>query len=172
MPFFIYYLLETNTQHAFYVFLLAGLTDVLDGTAARVFHQRSKLGSLLDPLADKLLMASAYILLGVPSLNVQNPLPIWLIITVVGRDLAIALCAFFLNRFKGIQHFQPSTLGKASTVAQVVVIAIVLFFNILEKTPSFLTWLYWVTLCLTLASSIKYALLWFPYLLENKDIRP
>ncbi len=168
MPFFIYYLLATNTQRAFYVFLLAGLTDILDGTAARLFHQRSKLGSMLDPAADKLLMASAFVLLGIPSLNKQNTLPLWLIITVVSRDLVIAFGALLLNRLKGVHHFQPSILGKTSTVVQVGVITVVLFFNILEQSPPYLIWLYWGTFFLTLASGINYVFRWLPSLWKKK----
>ncbi|HHF42807.1 MAG TPA: CDP-alcohol phosphatidyltransferase family protein [Candidatus Aminicenantes bacterium] len=160
IPFFIYFLLQAETQKAFYIFLLAGLTDILDGTAARILHQRSKLGTLLDPAADKLLMASAYILLGLPSLNMSNILPLWLIIIVVTRDVMIVITALILHRLKGVKHFRPSLLGKATTVSQVVVIILVLFCNILQSTPSFLNWLYLLTFGLTFCSGIGYALRW------------
>jgi len=149
-----------DAPKAFYVFILAGLTDILDGTAARIFHQRSKLGSMLDPAADKLLMASAYILLGLPSLKMTNLLPLWLVIIVVARDFLIALTALILNRFRGIKQFRPSLLGKLTTVCQVLLIAVVLFCNILQTTPPFLLWLYLITFGLTFASGIGYALRW------------
>lgn len=105
-------------------------------------------------------MASAYILLGLPSLKMSNVLPVWLVIIVVARDLMIVITALLLHRLKGVKQFRPSLLGKITTVSQVLVITVVLFCNILQSTPHFLNWLYGLTFGLTFCSGIGYAFRW------------
>ena len=106
---------------AWLLFAVAGLTDALDGILARVLHQRSRLGSMLDPLADKVLLDTSFI-----CLTMQGWLPKWLTILVVSRD-AIIVGGLMLMQVFGVEvknRISPTWLGKATTVCQ---IALVLF---------------------------------------------
>ena len=116
---------------ALFVFFFAGISDGVDGFVARRFNQQSELGTILDPIADKLLMTAAFIILTLPHVlpadNKHFPVPFWVSAAVIGRDVLIvtvALAIFIMTDFRG---FKPSNLGKASTVVQIFSIAIILF---------------------------------------------
>ena len=118
----IFWLLVTGqSQLAFYAFLLAGLSDAIDGYLANRFNWQTELGSYLDPIADKLLIVSVFIALGV-----SGALPSWLVIAVVSRDILIVagvVLAWLLDRpFK----IKPVGVSKANTAALVVLVAVVL----------------------------------------------
>ena len=117
---YIFYLLWTNTfRAALVLFAIAGITDVLDGYIARRYKAGSRLGALLDPVADKILLDGAFLILGYNSV-----IPFSLTIFVLGRDLMILLFALVTLARKTRRDFPPSVWGKASTGAQ---IAYVLF---------------------------------------------
>jgi len=161
VPVFAGLMILRKTPEAFAVFLLAGFTDILDGFSARVLHLKTKLGALLDPAADKLLMTASFILLTIPGLSSPNVIPIWLTTVVIGRDLLIASGALILFKVRGQKTFPPSIPGKASTVCQMAVISLVLFFNLIKFRPPHLCWLYFLTLAITvlsLAPYVKWAL--------------
>lgn len=156
VPIFLWSLLNHRSFLALIIFFIAGLTDLLDGLAARVWHQRSKLGVVLDPAGDKLLMATSFIALTVPSLGHPNTLPLWLTATVIFRDLLIsggALYGYLAWRQKA---YFPTLLGKISTGCQVGMIYLVLFFNNRSTVPGIMPWIYGITLFWTLASGIHY----------------
>ncbi|MCJ7587326.1 MAG: CDP-alcohol phosphatidyltransferase family protein [Candidatus Aminicenantes bacterium] len=161
-PVFAAMMMERRPKAAFLVFLVAGITDVLDGFAARLWHQKTKIGLLLDPAADKLMMTTAFILLAIPSPAAPNVLPLWLVLTAIGRDVAIVLAVYVLYRLRGITTFPPSTLGKVSTVCQVVMLWGVLLANALNQAPPYLIWVYYLTLALTLASGVDYGIKGWP----------
>jgi len=157
VPVFLWMMLEEKPVEAFLVFLLAGLTDVLDGLAARLRHQRSRLGLWLDPAADKILLTAAFVLLGLPGLSKPNAIPFRIVLIVIGRDVLIAIAALLLMRLKGQKAFYPTLMGKVSTVSQISTVLVVLILNSLGRTSSILSWFYDATLAATIFSGVQYA---------------
>jgi cardiolipin synthase len=157
VPVFLWMMLEKKPVEAFLVFLLAGLTDVLDGLAARLRHQKSRLGLWLDPAADKILLTAAFVLLGLPGLSKPNAIPFHVVLIVIGRDVLIAIAALLLMRLKGQKAFYPTLVGKVSTVSQVLTVLVVLILNTLGRTSFILSWFYDATLAATVLSGVQYA---------------
>jgi len=121
IPLLVILLLENQLGKALGVFVIAGVTDALDGLIARMFHQKSKLGAYLDPLADKSLLVTTYLTLAHLSL-----LPIWLVVIVVSRDLFIVVGVMTFI-FHGVKfEIQPSILSKVTTVLQIITVIIAL----------------------------------------------
>lgn len=106
---------------ALLVFCIAGLSDALDGFLAKTFSLTSRFGAWLDPIADKLLMLASFV-----SLTYAGAVPLWLTALVIGRDLAIVAGVLLARAFDMPLHVAPLTVGKASTVVQVLYIAFVL----------------------------------------------
>lgn len=156
VPVFVMFLLKHKQTEAFLVFLAAGLTDVLDGLAARIWHQHSVAGLWLDPLADKLLIFSSFFLLSLPDFAHPNTMPWRVFWVVLGRDLLIVIGAAVLFFLKIKQSFPPTLLGKTSTVCQVLTVLAVLFFNFLPKEVNLLSWLYDLTVLATVLSGLQY----------------
>jgi len=156
IPVFLVLMIQGKVMEASAIFFFAGFTDVLDGFAARLFHQKTKIGALLDPAGDKLLMTSAFIVLTIPSLNSPHIIPLWLTIVVISRDLFIVSSAFALYKLRGQKTFLPSLWGKSSTVCQFMVLILVLFFNSFQISFPYLRLLYFLTLSLTLLSGVHY----------------
>ncbi len=156
IPFFIYMMLQNKLLESLVVFCVASTTDILDGLTARIWHQRTKIGGLLDPAADKLLMTTAIIVLSLPTLSRPNTIPLWLTVAIIGRDIVIVSAAVVIYKLKGQKKFPPSLSGKASTVCQMGVILCVLLFNIRNTSPGFLPGLYILTFVLTLISGFGY----------------
>jgi len=156
IPVFLVLMIQGKVMEASAIFFFAGFTDVLDGFAARLFHQKTKIGALLDPAGDKLLMTSAFIVLTIPSLNSPHIIPLWLTIVVISRDLFIVLSAFALYKLRGQKTFLPSLWGKSSTVCQFMVLILVLFFNSFQISFPYLRLFYFLTLALTLLSGVHY----------------
>jgi cardiolipin synthase len=120
-PILVWLLLEYRYREALVLVLIAGLTDWLDGYAARRLGTGGKAGVVLDPLADKALLVVLFLVLGVLRL-----IPRWLVGLVIGRDLIILSGALLLRIFRGKQRFLPSMLGKVSTFFQIVLVLLVL----------------------------------------------
>jgi cardiolipin synthase (CMP-forming) len=117
VPLFAILELGRHYDWALGVLALAALSDVVDGTVARVFHQESELGIALDPIADKVLMAAAFILLAY-----RDVLPWWVTILVLSRDVAMVLTALLISLVAGYRPFRPTSFGKISTVFQVATV--------------------------------------------------
>lgn len=156
VPVFVIFLLKNKQTEAFLVFLAAGLTDVLDGLAARIWHQHSVAGLWLDPLADKLLIFSSFFLLSIPEFAHPNTMPWRVFWVILGRDLLIVIGAAVLYFLKIKQNFPPTLLGKTSTVCQVLTVLAVLFFNFLQKEVGLLGWLYDLAVLATVLSGLQY----------------
>ena len=156
VPIFLWSVLNGRAWEAVLIFFLAGLTDLLDGFAARVWHQRSKLGVVLDPAGDKLLMATSYVVLTLPHVAGPNHIPLWLTITVFARDLLIVGGAFlaYVSWHQGA--FMPSFMGKITTACQAGTVFLVLWLNYRQAAPGFMAWIYVITLLATLASGVHY----------------
>ena len=121
VPAVVYWLLGGQWQLAFAGFLVAGISDGVDGFVARHFNQRSKLGGYLDPMADKLLLVSVFVVLGF-----MSELPLWLVIAAVSRD-ALIVCAVLLSTVMGNPvEMKPLMVSKANTAVQIVLVAVVL----------------------------------------------
>jgi len=158
IPLFLYLLIRQKVYEALVVFLVASATDLLDGMAARLWHQRTKIGELLDPAADKLLMTASIIVLSIESVSQPNTIPLLLTAIIISRDLAISISAYVLYKLRGQKTFPPSVWGKASTVCQMGLVLLVLLLNALQASPPFMIWLYSLTLFLTVISGIHYGL--------------
>jgi len=150
-PLLVWLLLEERVGEALLVFVLAGVTDGLDGFIARVFHQKSRLGAYLDPLADKLLLVSSFILLGDLGL-----MPRWLVVTAVSRDAIIALGVASLVFHHVPLEIKPVLLGKITTVVQIAAVCACLSDASFSWNLSGLTYLYGVTALLTFMSGFNY----------------
>lgn len=155
-PVFVWMMVQKRPWAAFIVFLAAGATDALDGFAARLLRLKSTLGLWLDPVGDKVLLTSAFVVLTLPTLSQPNTLPLWLTAICIGRDVAIALTAVVLITLRGKQTFKPVLAGKASTVCQILVLYFVLFCNATGRSPEVLGWLYVLTAILTSVSWVQY----------------
>lgn len=156
IPLFIVLMLQHKTELAFFVFLLAVSTDLLDGIAARVWQQKTKLGTFLDPAADKLLMASTFIVLSLPTVSTPNTIPAWLVFVVIFRDLYIVSGALTYIRLTKATEAKPSLIGKICTVVEMSLLTLVLLFNSLGKAPSSLTQGYLLTMVIALLSAAHY----------------
>src|SRR3954471_10620662 len=113
------------------VFMVAGVTDGLDGLLARRFDQQSQLGTILDPIADKLMLVTAFIVLSMKGvfhapLPKHLPIPFWVTVAVISRDVFIIVGAAAINIMTGFSGFRPSWLGKINTTVQMAAIAFIL----------------------------------------------
>lgn len=156
IPVFIILLSYGKTGFALAVFIMAGVTDVLDGIIARRFGQKTSLGSVLDPLADKLLMVTSIVILSLPQMGFVNVLPRWLTILLISRDVLMMLVALIVVLMVGWRFFRPSIYGKASTLFQVITVFAVLYCNWREEVVPQLNVLYFVTGGLTAFSGLHY----------------
>lgn len=143
---------------ALVAFVVAGLTDVLDGLIARLGHQKTTLGAFLDPLADKVLLSSSFIALTWAS-GLHVRIPAWLTVTTLTRDAIILVAVAAINLTYGRRVFLPSLLGKLSTVAQVVTAGAVLLLNALSDEFPPIRYLYGLTLALAVGSGVHYVYL-------------
>ena len=141
---------------ALLTFVAAGATDALDGLTARLAHQKTDLGEWLDPVADKLLLVTTFIVLTLPNLGLVNRIPIWLTVLVISRDVGIVLTVAIVNLAIGPRTFRPSALGKAATALFIVTCIVVMYFNYLGRTSVVVDAFVWASLAITLASGIDY----------------
>ncbi len=134
------------------IFILAGVSDGLDGFLARVMNQKTKIGAILDPIADKALLASSYVTLAVTGL-----IPNWLAVTVISRDLIIIFGVIVLFLFHSGVEIRPSVISKLTTLFQLVTIFFVLGASVFSvKITVLVTCLFIVTAILTVASGLHY----------------
>ena len=141
---------------ALVAFIAAGLTDALDGLIARRANQRTSLGAWLDPMADKLLLVTTFIVLTVPAVEVTNHIPLWLTILLISRDVVIVGVVAIVNLAVGPRTFRPSFLGKLATATYIVVGVVFLYFNWRQERSWVVQTAVYVALALTLVSSADY----------------
>lgn len=163
IPVFVILVMNGDATKAFLLFLTIGVTDLLDGFIARFWHQQSPLGAYLDPMADKLLLTTAYVVLAIPSLNHGTQIPPWITILVIARDVLIVAVALVLYLAAGIKKFPPSFLSKVNTAFQLVAVVLVLVSGVFPEQRSIelaaVTTLYLVA-GLTIASGLHYIYLY------------
>lgn len=173
IPVFVTMLFYQRFVVALGVFICAGLTDGLDGLLARRFDQRSQLGTILDPIADKLMMVTAFIVLSMRSifpapLPPHLPVPFWVTIAVISRDVFIIVGAAAINIMTGFRGFRPSWLGKINTTVQIVAIAAIMFAaSVPYYTGYYLPTVYATTFAFAVLSGLHY--IFFASKLLNED---
>src|SRR5687767_3849082 len=156
IPAFVLLVVYGRLGAALLVFITAGATDALDGLIARRAGQRTSLGAWLDPMADKLLLVTTFIVLTLPGIPLTNHLPIWLTVAVITRDIVIIGVVAVVNLAVGPRTFRPSMLGKATTAAFIVTSVVVMYFNYLAQTSPLVDAAIWLSLGLTVISSADY----------------
>ncbi|MGA9641960.1 MAG: CDP-alcohol phosphatidyltransferase family protein [Terriglobales bacterium] len=156
LPFIVINLVKHDYKWALALFVLAGLSDGLDGLLARTLHQQTVLGQYLDPIADKLLMSTMFLVL-----SIERQIPWKYTIVVFSRDISILIISGVLFMIVGLRDFRPSIFGKANTAAQ---IGAIFFALLLLVAP--LRWV-WIarttflraTFLFTVVSAVHYAFL-------------
>jgi cardiolipin synthase len=156
VPVFIILLAYGEIGWALSTFVAAGITDVLDGIIARRFGQKTSIGAVLDPLADKLLMTASILLLSLPQMGFATAIPRWLMIVIIFRDVFILLVSLIVVLMVGWRVFTPSPYGKASTVMQVLTVLAVLYVNWKHVTVPELHILFYMTGLMTAFSGLHY----------------
>jgi cardiolipin synthase len=141
---------------ALIVFLTAGVTDALDGLIARRAGQRTSLGAWLDPMADKLLLVTTFVVLTVPGVPLTNHLPLWLTVLVITRDVVIVGVVAIVTLAAGPRNFHPSMLGKLATATFVMTSVVVMYFNYREERSIAVDVMVWLSLALTVLSAADY----------------
>lgn len=150
-PLFIIFLIQGNYRKALVVFILAGVSDLADGLIARTWHQKSRLGSYLDPLADKLLMAASFV-----TLSIYHQIPSWLTVVVLSRDVTLATGVLIFRLADIPLVVRPSLAGKWTTTFQLITVGFVLLSKIWAFPPLVLPVFFWVTGALTTISGLQY----------------
>ncbi|HUR32200.1 MAG TPA: CDP-alcohol phosphatidyltransferase family protein [Vicinamibacterales bacterium] len=156
VPAFVVLVVYGHLGWALVVFAIAGLTDMLDGLIARWSGQQSSLGAWLDPMADKLLAVSTFVVLTVPGLGLANPLPIWLTVTIITRDIVIVATVAIVNLAVGRRIFRPSVYGKIATATYMTTVVVAMFFNFLGYHSVLVDLFIWASLAITIISSLHY----------------
>ena len=135
IPAFVILLLYGYQGWALVTFGVAGLTDLLDGLIARMTGEKTTLGAWLDPMADKLLLVTMFVVLTLPGIGSANQLPVWFTILVISRDIAIVATVAVVNLAIGRRTFRPSIFGKIATATYILTGVVTLYFNYLgQKT--------------------------------------
>jgi cardiolipin synthase len=125
LPFIVINLVGGHYTWALTLFVLAGLSDALDGLLARTLHQQTLLGQYLDPIADKLLLSTMFLVLAV-----LHKIPWKFTVLVFSRDISIVCASAVLYAIAGLRDFRPSIFGKANTFAQVAAVFFVLLLEV------------------------------------------
>ncbi len=155
-PVLILLLKEQHYAASLGVFFIAGISDGLDGFIAKRFNFVSRLGSILDPLADKILLVSAYVML-----TILEILPFWLMLTVAFRDLLIIGGYLVYTSMVGPVQMRPSWLSKFNTLMQIMLVIIVLVQQALGLVyPPLVSLLIYAVLLTTVASGLHYLWIW------------
>jgi cardiolipin synthase (CMP-forming) len=153
-PFLVLAVLDGHFSTAFGLFIIAGITDGLDGLLARILHQRTLLGQYLDPVVDKLLLSTLFLVL-----HHQGLISLRVTVLVFARDLGILTVSAVLFATTSIRNFRPSIFGKANTVAQIIALAAVIFCQCWQTrwVLALRQWSLEATVALTLLSGFHYA---------------
>jgi len=142
---------------ALVTFAVAAVTDLLDGLIARWTGQLTTLGAWLDPMADKLLLLTMFVMLSLPGVA-PNRLPVWLTVLVISRDVGIVLTVAVVNLAVARRTFRPSVLGKTATATFLATGVCTLWANYLNERSAIVDVCVYASLAITLASGAEYAL--------------
>ena len=153
VPVIVILLIQGSFFHALIVFIVASLSDALDGFLARVLKQQTVLGAYLDPIADKALLASSFV-----TLSVLHVIPSWLAVIVISRDFIILLGILVLSIMSINVEIRPAFVSKITTAMQLITVLLVLSipcFHI-EINEMWIQAAYWITAVLTILSGLDY----------------
>lgn len=152
----IWMLLTHRFDIALLLFFIAGVSDGLDGFLAKRYHWQSRLGALLDPMADKILLVSCYVVLGW-----LGSIPVWLVAAVILRDLVIVVGALVYHYKIEIVEGEPLWISKFNTLAQILlVLAVMVDQSLMPMPDGLLPVLFLVVLFFTIASGVAYVWVW------------
>jgi cardiolipin synthase len=141
---------------AFLVFLVSGISDGLDGYIAKRFDMASELGGILDPLADKALILSSYLML-----MLLGDVPFWLFLTVIFRDILILVGSLLYVALNGLMKMRPSYLSKLNTFTQIALVVAILASRTFQLDyPGVIDFLIYATAVTTILSGLHYAWIW------------
>lgn len=158
VPCFVLLLIYGYPRAATVLFLLAAVTDGLDGLLARKLQQKTVLGSFLDPMADKILLTAAFVTLTIPSLPLVLHIPTWLTVWTISRDVIIAISVLIIHLQTHHSKFPPSFLGKCTTAFQLVTVGVCMLANFYTDIAlAIFPFVTYTTLILTFASGLHYA---------------
>jgi cardiolipin synthase (CMP-forming) len=150
-PLLIWFLVQRKLNEALVVFLIAGITDGLDGLIARLLQQKSRLGAIMDPLADKfLLVSSLLILCGI------GLIPGWLVIIAAARDVVIVMGTSVLLAFRYQVEIRPTLLGKLTTLMQLLAVLLALGSSLITVSAWIYSLVFAVTALFSVASGVQY----------------
>jgi cardiolipin synthase len=175
IPVFVSLLFYQRFVLALAIFVLAGITDGLDGLLARRFDQKSQLGTILDPIADKLMLVTSFVVLSMRAVFPQPlpphlPVPFWVTVAVISRDVFILVGAAAINIVTGFRGFRPSLLGKINTSVQIGAIAAIIFAaSVPYGTGYYLPTIYTTVFAFAVLSGAHYV--FFVSRLVNEDRR-
>lgn len=150
-PLLVIFLLKQRFDAALVVFVLAGISDALDGMIARFFNQRTVLGAYLDPIADKLLLTASFI-----SLGLLHRIPGWVVVIVITRDVLILLGVAIYSLTGITLHIAPSMVSKCTTAIQLATVGLTLLAVQLSDLSAYLSFFFWLTAGLTTLSGLHY----------------
>ena len=156
IPAFVILVVYGHLGWALVVFIVAGITDALDGLIARWSGQKTSLGAWLDPMADKLLLVTTFVVLTLPNLNLANRLPIWLTVLIISRDVGIVLTVAVVNLAIGPRTFRPSVLGKVATATYILTAIVAMLFNYLRYHSPVVDLFIYASLVITIVSALHY----------------
>jgi cardiolipin synthase len=156
IPAFVILLIYGYPGWALVTFMVAGLTDLLDGLIARLAGEKTTLGAWLDPMADKLLLVRMFIVLTLPGIGSANQLPLWFTILVISRDVAIVATVAVVNLAVGPRTFRPSIFGKIATATYILTGVVTLYFNYLGRKTAIVDGFVYASLAITLVSAFHY----------------
>jgi cardiolipin synthase len=156
IPAFVILVVYEHFGWALVVFATAGVTDALDGLIARRSGQKTSLGAWLDPMADKLLLVTTFVVLTLPNLELANRLPIWLTVLIISRDVGIVLTVAIVNLAIGPRTFRPSMFGKVATATYILTAVMAMLFNYLRYHSVVVDLFVYASLAITLISALHY----------------
>lgn len=162
-PVIIWLILKDYHTEAFYTFVIAGISDLLDGALARLMDSYSEFGKYLDPIADKVLLMAVFITLGI-----KDQLPSWLVLLTCFRDFLIAMGALLLMVNNRVVRIRPLMISKVNTLLQIILVTIVLFpYSLTPNLENIMDLLVYMVTATCLISGANYAKIWIEVVNES-----
>lgn len=163
-PIFVIYLINDQLITGLVVLIICGVSDGVDGLVARLFNQKSRLGTFLDPLADKLILVSAFV-----TLSIRDFLPSWLTVVVISRDLMIFMGVIVLYLNGIALNIKPAISSKITTCLQFITLIMVLSKEYLSPYTEYYHYVYYLTAFFTIISFLQYLYQWFQMMGEKQE---
>ena len=166
VPIIIYLMMTDHWQVAFWLFVIAGASDGIDGFIARQFGQQSILGAYIDPIADKLLLVGVFVVLAT-----SGSIALWLVVIIVARDIFIVGGVLLASVMSAGLDIKPLFVSKATTALQIAMAAYIFAAKAWQfELGNIGEFLIYATAALTLASAAAYAVVWFGHMAGYEDM--